>query len=342
MKCFGQFVRDDGPLYFLAVLVSLIFIVLVFFKFLPDIGTAVVQDGASALVSWQVYEHTYFRPNSVHHSRFLGNVSLFALAKQISAFIQSGDIRLHPLRVAATLLTMFWFVVALAPVHMLRAKVDWKVYLATFCAMFMAGLYVFYPCDAPGLAWLTLALVFILREQMTLAFICLLVLGLFRESAFHVVVLVAIWSIVARHNTFGRRAMWAFIFAIAFVVEYKLIRHWFPGESRGLDFYQKMLLGQPGELLLGGGMWSLTTLMTLPLALLYPIAWLLLKKQMAPSWEQNFFLYNCLAFPLWIVFYRVQGGNINEFRIMWPFIMPLVVGLAWCDSAHDQKNSTEN
>jgi hypothetical protein len=46
---------------------------------------------------------------------------------------------------------------------------------------------------------------------------------------------------------------------------------------------------------------------------------------------QRFFLLNCLAFPGWILFYRLQGGNINEFRIMWPFIMPCLLGLAWQD-----------
>ena len=319
------------PAYVLGVLASLIFIVLVFFKFLPDVGTGVVQETPSVLTSWPLYDDYYLKPDSVHHSRFLGNVTLYALAQQISHGVHSTDLRLHPLRISATLLTMLWFLVALAPVHLLGRRIDWQVYLPAFGVMFMAGLYVFYPCDAPSLAWLTLSLVFILREQLPLAFVCMLVTGLFRESAFHLVGLVTFWALTARHQPVGKRLMWVALFAVAFVVEYKLVRVWFPGETRGADYYRMVLLEHPADLLFGGGLWSLTTLMTLPLALLYPLAWWVLKRRQTRGWQQRFFLLNCLAFPAWVLFYRVQGGNINEFRIMWPFIVPLVVGLAWRD-----------
>ncbi len=317
--------------YVLGVLASLIFIVLVFFKFLPDVGTGVVQNTPSVLTSWQGYEDYYLSHHSVHHARFLGNVSLHALAGWIAPHALSSDLRLHPLRIAATLCTLLWFLVALAPMHMLGRRIHWQVYLPAFAVMFMAGLYVFYPCDAPSLAWLTLALVFILREQLHWAFLCMLITGLFRESAFHLVALVGMWALVARHQPLGRRAMWVALFAIAFVVEYKLIRVWYPGEVRGLDFYRTYLLERPGELIFGGGLWSLTTLMTLPLAVMYPLAWWCLKRREQTGWVQRFFLLNCLAFPGWILFYRLQGGNINEFRIMWPFIMPCLLGLAWRD-----------
>lgn len=314
--------------FWLGVTACLIFIVLVFFKFLPDVGTGVVQETPSVLTSWPLYESYYLTPPSVHHSRFLGNVTLYHLAQALAPLVHSTDLRLHPLRIAATLLTMLWFLVALAPVFLLGRRIDWQVYLPAFAVMFMSGLYVYYPCDAPSLAWLTLSLVFLLREQLPAAFLCMLVTGLFRESAFHLVGMVTFWALVARHQPIGKRLFWVVLFAVTFMAEYKLVRLWFPGEDRGADFYRVVLLERTSELLFGGGLWSLTTLMTLPLAVLYPLSWWMLKRREACDWQQRFFLLNCLAFPGWVLFYRIQGGNINEFRIMWPFILPLVVGLA--------------
>jgi hypothetical protein len=322
--------------YALGVLACLIFIVMVFFKFLPDVGTSVVQGKPSVLTSWQGYEAYYLTTNSVFRPRFLGNISLYALAEWIAPHALSSDLRLHPLRIAATLCTMFWFLLALAPAHLMARRIDWQVYLPGLAAMFMTGLYVFYPCDAPSLAWITLSMVFLLNEQLHWAFLCMLVTGLFRESAFHMVVLVGMWALVAQHQPFGRRAFWVVLFAVAFVVEYKLIRVWYPGEERGLDYYRNYLLEYPRELFFGTGLWSLTTLMTLPLAVMYPLAWWFLKRREQTGWVQRFFLLNCLAFPGWILFYRLQGGNINEFRIMWPFIMPCLLGLAWREEVTSQ------
>lgn len=323
----------NWSVYVLAVLASLIFIILVFFKFLPDIGTGVVQDNPSVLTSWGGYEEYYFKPESVHHSRFLGNVTVYLLAQNISKVVHSADIRLHPLRISAAISTMLWFLAALAPVHLMRRQIEWKIYLPAFSVMFMAGLYVFYPCDAPSLAWLTLAMVFLLKEKMAVALLCMLITGMFRESAFHLVGMVFFWALAARHRPVSARVVWVAAFAAVFFIEYKLIRTWFPGETRGLDFYRAVLMDHPSELLFGGGLWSLTTLMTLPLALLYPLTWWFIKRGDSTEWRQRFFLINCLAFPVWIMFYRVQGGNINEFRIMWPFIMPIVLGLAWNDGS---------
>jgi hypothetical protein len=51
------------------------------------------------------------------------------------------------------------------------------------------------------------------------------------------------------------------------------------------------------------------------------------------DWRWRFFRLNCFAFPMWIVFYRVLGGNISEFRLMWPVILPCIYGIAYSGSA---------
>jgi hypothetical protein len=318
----------DKAAYVLAVLASLVFIVLLFFKFVPDLGNGVVQNTASSLTSLPLFVDYFMSPGSVHHARFLGNHMVADLATRLVPFVHTSDVRLHPLRVAATLLTMGWFLVAMAPVHLLTGRINWQAYLPVFGLMFMAGQYVYYPCDAPSIALLAVSLALLLREQMLGALVFMLLTGLFRESSFHMVIMVGTWAWVANHQTRARRALWLLAFALCFVLEYKLIRVFFPGDPRGVGWYSQVL-SEPARLLFGGGLWSLTTLMTLPLALLFPVACWLLQDPQASGWERQFFRLSCLAFPVWLIIYRVQGGNISEFRMMWPAMLPCVLGLAW-------------
>jgi hypothetical protein len=327
------FAGEQRAAYLLGIAATLILIVLVFFKFLPDIGTAQVQSGVSNLVSWEQYAAVYLKPGSVHHARFLGNTIVHELALGVASWVSSTDPRLHPLRVSATLCTLFWFLLALAPVHLLKERLNWQVYLPALAVMFLAGQYIFYPCDAPSLAWLLLSLTFLLQEKLLAALVCMLITGLFRESAFHLVCMVGVWAFVASHQTMAKRLLWPVLFAVAFVVEYKAIRIWYPGDVRGMAFYQAMLLVHPEQIIFGNGFWSLTTLMTLPLAAMFPLACGLLKQAPKGDWRRRFFVINCWLFPAWLVFYRVQAGNLNEFRMLWPFLAPYLLGLAWRHAA---------
>jgi len=110
-----------------------------------------------------------------------------------------------------------------------------------------------------------------------------------------------------------------------------VIRTWYPGAVKNVGDYASLMTTEGlRSLILGGGLWSLTTLLTLPLAAAYPYAWWRFKRHVGQhEWQHRFFMLNCLAFPAWVFFYRAQGGNINEFRIMWPFLLPCLMGLAW-------------
>jgi len=322
--------KKSLSIFFLAVLASLIFIIIIFFKFIPDIGTGVIQKSPSVLTSWEAYENQFLKPSSVHHARFLGNITVHQLARFLTAFIHNDDIRLHPLRISAALLTLVWFLVSLFPPFLFPSDLDWRVYLPTLALMFFAGLYVYYPCDAPALACLTLSIVFILKERMYWALLGMIVTGLFRESSFHVVSSIAIWAWCARHHNLKTRLLWLLIFILTFIFEYKMTRVFYPGVERGLEFYQMRLIENWDKILLGKGLISLTSLMSIPLALIYPISWWLLKhSQISGNWQQNFFAISCLAFPFWIFFYLVQDAGLAEFRVMWAFIIPCILGLAW-------------
>lgn len=315
----------------LGIFVSCALIVLMFFKYLPDIGTSVVQSLPSTLMSWDAYTDYYLSEASVHHARFLGNELVHWLARLLPEGPATNDIRLHPLRLSATFFTVFWFLVTLIPMGLPMRRFDPMVYLASLSVMVISGLYVYYPCDAPSLAWLALGTTCLLSERLMLALACLLITGLFRESAFHLMVMSAMWALCAKHQTLAKRITWPLVFGALFVIEYKVIRAWYPGAVKNVGDYASLLTTEGlRSLLLGGGLWSLTTLLTLPLAAAYPWAWWRFKRHAGQhEWQHRFFLLNCLAFPGWVFFYRAQGGNINEFRIMWPFLLPCLMGLAW-------------
>src|SRR5271154_2434860 len=102
---------------------------LVLFKFLPDIATAAIQNDASSLAAFTVFENTYMLPGSVHHARFFGNHILYFLAKEIAVFVHSADIRLHPLRIAAGVLTPIYACIGAIPVLYRNESYDWRAFV---------------------------------------------------------------------------------------------------------------------------------------------------------------------------------------------------------------------
>jgi hypothetical protein len=53
-----------------------------------------------------------------------------------------------------------------------------------------------------------------------------------------------------------------------------------------------------------------------------------IKSMPRDDWRTRFFRLNSFALPLWIVFYRSLNGNISEFRMLWPVILPCIYGIA--------------
>ena len=48
----------------------------------------------------------------------------------------------------------------------------------------------------------------------------------------------------------------------------------------------------------------------------------------ADDWRRPFFRLNCLAFPGWLIFYRMMAGNLSEFRMLFPVLIPCIYGIA--------------
>jgi hypothetical protein len=310
----------------IAVAALTLSIELVIFKFVPDIGTATVQQLPSALTDFEVFRHDYLRPNSVHYARFLGNHILYFLATALDGVYHTTDVRLHPLRLAAGILTPLYAYLGAIPVLAGTAVFSWRYFLALYSFAVLIGLYVFYPGDMSSLAFFSLSLYFLLRERPALAILFMLITGLFRETSFHLVVFAAIWAISTPSRSATSKAMWVGAFAAAFALEYALVRHFFPGpiaSAGGIIF-------DPRQIFLDRGFLSLTTVCSLGLAILFPVAaWVRLRPLPGGDWHKQFFVLNCYCFPLWIVFYRMMNGNLSEFRMLLPALLPCIYGIAY-------------
>jgi len=94
------------------------------------------------------------------------------------------------------------------------------------------------------------------------------------------------------------------------------------------------LVLDPKAWFLEGGFLSLTTICSLGLACLLTLAALLRVRDITASdWRRAFFTINCCAFPAWIIFYRMMAGNLSEFRMLFPVLMPGIYGIAYASLA---------
>jgi hypothetical protein len=295
---------------------------LIFFKFMPDLATATLPNqGPSQLADFKVFQSSYLTPGSVMYPRFAGTRVLFWLAKLVSGRVHSGDVRLHPLRIAAAILTPLYAMVGLLPVLIRSTRYRWQTYAALYCSYCVISLYVFYPYDMPSIALVSVAAFLIIEEQLGAALIVMLLAGIFRESSFHIVWFAFAWAICSRRTPAPRRLMVSILYLVAFIVEYLVVRMAYPGRgSITLDPYQ---------ILFGRGLWSLTCIVTLAILAIVPIHYFVTRGiRFGPDWRHNFFVLNCAATPAWIIFYRIMGGNISELRMLIPILLPIFYGLA--------------
>ncbi len=308
---------------------------LVLFKFLPDLSTALIQHTRSSLADFGEFQREYLIPGSVHHARFLGNFILYRFAQALTAVDHSSDVRLHPLRVAAAILTpAYAYLGAWLP---LRApcRFDWRYFISWYGMMVVLGLYVFYPADMPSLAFLTMALFFLLEERLPAALLLMLVTGMFRETSFHLVWFVAVWAWCSPSRDRAAKLGWVAAFAVAFAAEYWLVRRLFPGPLSSAGG----LILNPRTLFLDRGLLSLTAVCSVGLAILFPAACLLrIREVPGADWRRSFFRLNCYAFPAWIVFYRMMAGNLSEFRMLFPAMIPCVFGIAYASAQRCRTN----
>ena len=323
--------KSKNNIFFQKISMLIIFflvIELVFFKFIPDIGTAFYQNNISTLVSFNAFREYFLTSESVMYPRFLGNIILYETANFISSHYHSTDIRLHPLRIAAGILTPIYFAIGIIPIFFDR-KINWQKFSLFYFLMFISGLYVFYPYDAPSIGLISLSMYFVIKDKLFVAFFFFILTGFFRESSFHLVIIVLIWCFYIKSHSYYYRVSWPIIYLISFIVQYKFIRYYFPAPIiAGGDGFLSFL-----EIFFGSGLLSLTTIVTLALILMFPIYYFLEKGDWSLNLGinkpiHNFFAANCYLVPLWVIFYRAMNGNITEFRMLWPALIPCIYGIS--------------
>jgi hypothetical protein len=325
---------NDWKTKLFAVLLLGLAIQLVFFKFLPDLGTSVLpSQGPSALADFKLFEDGFHTPGNVFYPRFLGTAIFLKLAHFIAGHVHSSDVRLHPLRLTAAILTPIYAVIGLVPLLILRTRYDWRTFTTLYSCYVLLGLYAYYPFDMPSIALLSIAAFLILEEQLVPALLVMLLTGLVRESALHIVWFAFAWAVCSRVTPLARRALWTAVFSIAFAAEYIAIRHFYPGGGG-------MLLDLH-EIFFGRGLWSLTCIVTLAIVSILPIHYVATRGvRFGSDWRRNFFLLNCAATPAWIIFYRIMGGNISELRMLIPVLLPIFYGIATFHPTPSQTHSS--
>lgn len=308
------------------VLTGLAFAIeLVFFKFMPDISTGTLQGNPSNLTDFALYRRDYMTLGTLSYTRFLGNRIVWHVAQYIGHFIHSQDVRLHPLRIAAGILTPLYAGLGAYPVLRGTLLLNWRYFMAAYSAMVVMSLYLFYPYDMPALALISITMYCLLRERLALTLLFMLLTGLFRETSFHVVTWVGLWMLIDRCHSPRQRVTWFAAFAAAFVLEYEGLRHFFPGPITGGGH----ILFDPRAIFLGRGMLSLTAICSLGLEAVFALVCLNRLRSTAPDWRRSFFVANCCVLPAWWIFYRMMDSNMAEFRLLLPAVLPCVYGLAY-------------
>lgn len=298
---------------------------LVLFKFLPDISNGLIEGARSNLTDFPLFERDYIDVGSLSYTRFLGNRILWHVAQLIGHLVHSPDPRLHPLRIAAGVLTPIYAWIGAYPVLRGNREWNWRHFMAVYSVLVVISLYVFYPYDMPALAFISIAMYCLLRERLGLTLLFMLLTGLFRETSFHVVTWVGLWVLLSGSRPARERVGWFCVFALAFILEYKAIRHFYPGPVTGAGH----LVFDPREIFLGPGMLSLTAICSLGLEAVIALLCLnRLLRHPSGDWRRRFFLINCCVLPAWWIFYRMMDGNLSEFRLLLPALLPFAYGLS--------------
>jgi hypothetical protein len=314
----------------LLCLVALAFAIeLVFFKFLPDLATALIQGYPSNLTDFSVFQHDYIQRGSLFSTRVLGNQIFWQVAHFVGRFVHSQDVRLHPLRITAGILTPLYAWAGAYPALRRSAGLNWRYFMAAYAMTVLLSLYLFYPYDMPAFAGLSVTLYFLLRERLRWALAFMLLTGLTRESAFHAVTWVALWMLCSQSLPIGRRFAWVCVFAVSFVLEYLAVRHFFPGPMTSVGG----VVLDPAAIFLGRQVLSLTNTCTVGLELVLAALCLNRLRDADPAdWRRRFFLVNCYALPGWMIFYVMMHANLAELRLLLPALLPCIYGLAFATS----------
>jgi hypothetical protein len=286
-------------------------------KFAPDVTPGTSGSATtSALASYDQYWASLPR---MQRGRIGGNYGVYGVAKAIERCIGiPRDPRLHPLRIAAVLVSSLSIWIGVLPVFFDKGRRwNWRVFFAAFLFMSLLSFYCYKPHDMPSIGLLSLGLWLLLCRRPAAALVVLLLTGMIRESALHLVWFALSLLIIP---AFSPGIIWVIVYFIAFMVQWAVIRHFFP---------------VPSPLRLHH-MWGDLTSPTLwaSLAMLFwftaqaAIQLACQAKAALRCREWTFYAIQILMVIPWLMFYKCMNGNWSEFRMLMPIALPLIYCIA--------------
>ncbi|HSI35128.1 MAG: hypothetical protein ACAI43_17185 [Phycisphaerae bacterium] len=312
--------RERGLTLGLALAVTPVLILIFFLKFAADVSGPIVQrvDVPPMLTSYDNYWwHANQHPAMT--ARFAGNYSVYYLAKGIERITGiPADPRLHPIRLAAAIASIFWLWVGALPVLLDRSgRWDWRTFYAAFLGASCVALFAYTPYDLPSLAFTSLGLWAVIHRRPAWALLWILLGNPFRESLLHVVFFAGCTLLIPRLRM---SLAWIAALTVAFFAEWYLIRRFYPVPSAFTikifgDLLSPTLWASVGLCLWFAGQAGLS----------------IARRVAAGGWSplDRFFTLQILALLPWLLFYKLNNGNLAEFRMLLPVVLPLMFALAY-------------
>ena len=329
--------HEDGLAKLLALVASAILVLIMFLKFGADVSSPYLQRLPETRPMLSNYEVYWANLQDLMRPRFAGNYAVYYTARAIERVIGiPGDIRLHPLRLAAVIWSTLGIWAAVLPVMLDRSgRWNWRVFFAAYLAMACVSFYTYMPYDLPSTAFIVLGLWAILHRRPGLALLAIAIGSTFRESMLHIVFFAMCTLLVPSLRV---SVGWIVAMFVLFFAEWFVIRRFlFPG---GQNHFVWRIWRHLGSLTLWASVGLIawyTAQATLTVA----------KRVTRLGWDDvdAFFWIQVLAVVPWLLFYTVNNGNLSEFRMLLPVLVPLVFALAYRrgpdDTAAQQPTSRE-
>jgi hypothetical protein len=316
--------RGEKTMRVLAAIFVALVVFYMFFRFSGDLESL----GGKRMSNYAEFrDWTMERHDSPTVARFAGSYIVYYLAGGIEHIIGvPADRRAHPLRWSATIVSIAAVWLALAPLLLAKRSsrlarwFRWEIFVAAFTAAAALALQVYETWDLPSLAFLTLYLFAILTDRMAWGLVLLAIGGLFRESMIHGILLV--WTLMAVFPS-RRRALWALVHSAVVVGEYLFIR-------KVMFAHMGSMVNQPrfiSDDLFSPALWGNVVMVLVITG--FGIVCLARRCRAEGSPRACWFWWLQLAaVPGWFFMYRLAGGNLSEFRMLLPVVLPVLLVLS--------------
>jgi hypothetical protein len=333
--------RADGLLKLLALAATVPLVLIFFMKFTADLAIAHATSEPSILWDYNGYWWQARHRDPILLPRFAGTYLVYYVARGIEAVIGiPQDFRLHPIRLAAALVSVASIWAGTAPVLFGRresAQSDWRIFYAGYLLLAALSFYVYMPYDLTSLAFISAAWVLVLQRRRLAVLVLLVVCGLFRESNLHIAWF-AVATLLVPSLSVG--VGWAAAYLAAFFAEWWVLHRVVWPNARpqlgALDAMRSNLTSLTS--------WAVVALIgCMALIALVVVA---RRVRRAPADGSRLpplealYLIHIAAVPAWLLFYAANGASWSEFRVQLPTLLPLVYAVAWRGQAGDDRGLT--